>query len=70
MASLRLDVGLRVAGGSGVGERCVAEVVEGAEGLFDSGPGERGLEVALGEFARVDRRPLRRMAEDEIVVPP
>jgi hypothetical protein len=46
----------------------VAEIVEGAERLLDAGPCERWLEVALREFPGLERRPLRRMAEDEVVV--
>jgi hypothetical protein len=46
----------------------VAEVVERTEGLLDASPCERGLEVALGELAGLERRSLRRMAEDEVVV--
>src|SRR6266511_4304045 len=68
VAGARLDVDLRVARRGGVRERRVAQVVEGAEGLLDSGPGERRLEVALREAAGFDRRPLRRVGEDEIVV--
>src|SRR5438105_13653825 len=39
----RLNVELRITGRGGVRERRVPEVVEGAEGLFDSGPGKRWL---------------------------
>jgi hypothetical protein len=64
----RLHVDLWVPRCGGMRQRRVAQVVEGAEGLLDSGPGERRLEVALREPAGLDRRPLRRVAEDEIVV--
>jgi hypothetical protein len=64
----RLHVDLRISGRGSVRQRGVAEVVEGAERLLDLGPRQRGLEVSPRKLARLERRPLRRMAEDEIVV--
>jgi hypothetical protein len=46
----------------------VPEIVERAERLLDPRPLQRRLQVALGELARLERRPLGRMAEDEVVV--
>jgi hypothetical protein len=68
VAGSRLHVDLRVSGRGGVRERRVAEVVEWPEGLLDARACERRSEVALRELAGLERRPLRRMAEDEVVV--
>ena len=65
---LELDVRLRVPRRRLVGERRVAEVMEGAERLRDPGALERGAQVAACELGGVERRPARRVAEDELVV--
>src|ERR1035437_9500225 len=49
-------------------ERRVAEIVEGTEGLADASSLERRLEIDAGELARVERRSLLRVAEDEFLL--
>src|SRR5215216_5810815 len=63
---LELHVGHRVTGCGFVRKRRVPEVMEGAERLVDPSPAKGGAEVYAGELARIERRPLRRVAEDEV----
>jgi hypothetical protein len=68
VACALLDVGEGVAGGCVVGEGCVAEVVEGAEGFADGRSVEGGAEVFAGEPGGVDWGAFLGVAEDEFVV--